>query len=391
MSAVEIRELVKSYGRNGPLILKSLNLSIRPGEFTVLVGPSGCGKTTLLRLIAGLEEVTAGEIRMHGKVVNDLPPAGRDIGMVFQDYALYPHMSVRQNLSFGLQQRDLPKAEIEARIAEAAGLLGLTEFLERKPAQLSGGQRQRVAIGRALVKRPKIFLFDEPLSNLDAQLRSRTRVEIADLHRRFKSTSIYVTHDQVEAMTLADQIVLMERGRIRQVGTPEQVYERPANRFVAGFIGTPGMNFLEGEVVESKEGATGFRFHGMGERSAQTIRFALGEAPRGMTQADGRAVIGLRAEKIMMAEPSRGDIVARVSLLEPHGHETHVLAEVAPGLTWTLRVTGRVSLSAGDLIGLRFKRNDVHWFAADEEGERIDFDFLPTPKREISPPSVTYH
>jgi ABC-type sugar transport system ATPase subunit len=311
--------------------------------------------------------------------------------MVFQDYALYPHMSVRQNLSFGLQQRDLPKQEIEARITEAAGLLGLAEFLDRKPAQLSGGQRQRVAIGRALVKRPKIFLFDEPLSNLDAQLRSRTRVEIADLHRRFKSTSIYVTHDQVEAMTLADRIVLMERGRIRQVGSPEQVYERPANRFVAGFIGTPGMNFLEGDVVEINGGAIGFRFQGMGERSTQTLRFAAGEAPR----AFGRAVIGLRAEKIAMTESSRGDVVARVSLLEPHGHETHVLAEVAPGVTWTLRVAGPVSVHSGDMIGLRFKQNDVHWFAADEEGERIDFDFLPasgsTLRREPSPPSVTYH
>ena len=247
MASIALSKVVKSYGKNE--VVHGIDLDIAHNEFVVLVGPSGCGKSTTLRMIAGLEEITAGEIRIGDTLVNDLPPRKRMISMVFQDYALYPHMTVRENLGFGLKIAKHPAPKIEARVAEAAGILGLSELLERTPSELSGGQRQRVAMGRAIVRHPEAFLFDEPLSNLDAKLRVQMRTEIKKLHQEVKTTIVYVTHDQIEAMTLADRIVVMNDGRIEQVGTPMEVFSNPVNTFVASFIGSPPMNMLPGRVV----------------------------------------------------------------------------------------------------------------------------------------------
>ncbi|GLS30062.1 carbohydrate ABC transporter ATP-binding protein, CUT1 family [Mesorhizobium albiziae] len=244
MGSLKIENVKKSFGKVD--VLKGIDLEVRDGEFVVFVGPSGCGKSTLLRIIAGLEDLTAGDVKIDGEKVDHVPPAKRGIAMVFQTYALYPHLSVRNNMGLGLKQAGTPAAEIEKRIAASSAMLSLEPYLERRPAELSGGQRQRVAIGRALVREPKLFLFDEPLSNLDAALRVNTRLEIAQLHRRLKATMIYVTHDQVEAMTLADKIVVLNGGRIEQVGGPMELYNSPANEFVAGFIGSPKMNFIDG-------------------------------------------------------------------------------------------------------------------------------------------------
>lgn len=248
MSSLEIKQVEKTYP-NGKYAIKGVNASIESGEFVVFVGPSGCGKSTLLRMIAGLEDISNGEIELEGKVINKLDPAERDIAMVFQNYALYPHMSVYKNLAYGLVNRKYPKDEIYRRVQEAAKMLQLTEYLESKPSELSGGQRQRVAMGRAIVREPKLFLFDEPLSNLDAKLRNTMRLEIKTLQRRLKTTAIYVTHDQVEAMTMADKIVLLNQGNIEQIGSPRELYHNPANAFVATFIGSPAMNILQGTIV----------------------------------------------------------------------------------------------------------------------------------------------
>src|SRR4026207_430559 len=252
MAGVSFRDVDKRYG--DVAVIKDLNLEIKDEEFMVLVGPSGCGKSTALRMIAGLEEISGGEISIGDRVVNDLPPKDRDIAMVFQSYALYPHMTVRENLEFGLQIRKMPREEIDRMVNDAAKILDITHLLDRKPKQMSGGQRQRVAVGRAIVRKPAVFLFDEPLSNLDAKLRVQMRAEIKILHQRVGTTSIYVTHDQIEAMTLADRIVVLNAGRIEQVGTPLELYRNPANIFVAGFIGSPAMNFLD--AVIRRRGAT---------------------------------------------------------------------------------------------------------------------------------------
>ncbi len=260
MASVDVTGVSKSFGTTK--VIQRLDLSIRSGEFMVLVGPSGCGKSTLLRMVAGLEEVTDGTISIDGKVVNDLSPKERGISMVFQNYALYPHMTVRDNMSFGLKLAKVPKEEIDRRVTEAAQILAIVEQLAKKPGQLSGGQKQRVAMGRAMVRQPAVFLFDEPLSNLDAQLRVKMRSEISLLHRRLKATSIYVTHDQVEAMTLADRIAVMYRGKLEQVGTPLEVYHQPKTKFVASFIGTPSMNFLPASFFPATPAGTatvGFR------------------------------------------------------------------------------------------------------------------------------------
>ena len=250
MARVSIRDLNKKYD-NGFHAVKDVNLEIRDKEFVVLVGPSGCGKTTTLRMVAGLEEITSGEILIGTRVINDLPPMDRDIAMVFQNYALYPHKSVYQNMVFGLQMRKYPQDEIEKRVREAADILGIGPLLERKPRQLSGGQRQRVAVGRAIVRHPQVFLFDEPLSNLDAMLRVQMRVELKRLHERLETTAIYVTHDQVEAMTLGDRVVVMKDGWVQQVGEPLELYGKPSNKFVAGFIGSPAMNFVDVTISDS--------------------------------------------------------------------------------------------------------------------------------------------
>src|SRR5512144_1397414 len=252
MSEVALRSVVKRF--DDVEAVRAIDLDIPDNEFVVLVGPSGCGKSTTLRMIAGLEEVTSGNISIGGEVVNDLPPKDRDIAMVFQNYALYPHMTVYDNMAFGLKMRKFPKPEIEKRVREAADILGIQELLKRKPRQLSGGQRQRVALGRAIVRHPQVFLFDEPLSNLDAKLRVQMRVELKKLHERLGTTAIYVTHDQVEAMTLGDRVVVMRDGRVQQVGDPMELYNSPANRFVAGFIGSPAMNFAPVRIVAEKDG-----------------------------------------------------------------------------------------------------------------------------------------
>src|SRR5713226_5661875 len=252
MASVELKQVRKSFGSTQ--VVHGVDISIADGEFCVLVGPSGCGKSTLLRMLAGLEEITHGEISIGGKVVNRVPPKERDIAMVFQNYALYPHMTVRDNMSFALMLAKQSKDEISARVKKAADILGLDQLLDRYPRQLSGGQRQRVAMGRAIVRDPQVFLFDEPLSNLDAKLRVQMRTEIKELHQRLKTTSIYVTHDQIEAMTMADTIVVMNGGRVEQIGTPLDLYDEPANLFVAGFIGSPAMNFLPGRIVAGSSG-----------------------------------------------------------------------------------------------------------------------------------------
>lgn len=251
MAEVKFINVTKSYGEN--VILKNINLEIKNGEFAVIVGPSGCGKTTLLRMLAGLEEITSGDIYINSTRVNDLPPSKREIAMVFQDYALYPHMTVKENMSFALKLKKLKKEDIEKRVEEAANILQLTNLLNRMPKQLSGGQRQRVAIGRAIVRHPEVFLFDEPLSNLDAKLREEMRIELLKLYQKLSTTMIYVTHDQIEAMTLASKIIIMNRGIIQQIGTPIEVYSKPQNIFVASFIGTPTMNFIKGKIILEKE------------------------------------------------------------------------------------------------------------------------------------------
>ena len=310
MASVTIAQVKKRFGAVD--ILHGVDIAIADGSFTVLVGPSGCGKSTLLRMIAGLEQITEGEVRIGEQRVNELPPKQRDIAMVFQNYALYPHMTVRQNMAFALMLAKLDEATVERKVARAAEILGLGELLQRYPRQLSGGQRQRVAMGRAIVRDPQVFLFDEPLSNLDAKLRVAMRTEIKELHQRLKTTSIYVTHDQIEAMTMGDQIVVMRDGRIEQTGSPLELYDEPANQFVAGFIGSPAMNFLPGTLRRS--GASALVELGDGTRLA---------APPGSTGEDGQPVIfGTRPEHLTLG--SDEGISAQVAVVEPTGADTFV-------------------------------------------------------------------
>jgi multiple sugar transport system ATP-binding protein len=320
MADVTVKDAVKRYGNNAPVIT-GVNLEIRDHEFMVLVGPSGCGKSTLLRMVAGLEEITGGTIAIGGRVVNDVPPKDRDIAMVFQSYALYPHMSVRENLEFGLKIRKVPRAEMDRLVAEAARILEIEEYLGRRPKELSGGQRQRVALGRAIVRKPSVFLFDEPLSNLDAKLRVQMRAEIKKLQQRLQVTSIYVTHDQVEAMTMGDRIAIMNGGILQQVGTPLEVYERPANVFVANFIGMPPMNFVRCQVTEAGR-----------LLSARTFALPSPEAARdGLAARAGKDVIvGVRPENVLEAgRQTRGataPVELTVELVETLGNEVVVHA-----------------------------------------------------------------
>ena len=307
MAEVKIRELRKSYGAHP--VVHGVDVDIKDGEFVVLVGPSGCGKSTLLRMIAGLEAITSGTISIGDKVVNNLPPAERDIAMVFQNYALYPHKTVGANMGFALKMRSMPKAEIDARVQRAAEILGLKPYLARYPRELSGGQRQRVAMGRAIVRDPQVFLFDEPLSNLDAKLRVQMRSEIRELHQRLRTTTVYVTHDQIEAMTMADKIVVMRDGQISQVGAPLDLYDRPANLFVAGFIGSPAMNLIDGQITA--------------DQSFQAETFSL-PLPAGPDLSAGRKItFGFRPEHLLLADTG---IPVEVVVVEPTGSETHVLA-----------------------------------------------------------------
>ena len=319
MASVSLRGIRKQYDGNS--VIKGVDLAIEDGEFVVFVGPSGCGKSTLLRIIAGLEDVTEGTLEIGGRVSNDIEPARRGIAMVFQSYALYPHMSVFDNMGFALKLAGVPKAEIEERVGRAAAILQIGHLLDRKPKALSGGQRQRVAIGRAIVRKPEVFLFDEPLSNLDAALRGQTRVELARLHRELKSTMIYVTHDQVEAMTLGTRIVILNGGRIEQVGTPFELYERPANRFVAGFLGSPRMNFFEATLAGQQNRGASVQLAG-GAR-------VLVAADVARAQAGAPVTLGVRPEHLQIARPGHGGgIGATVALVEYLGDMSLVYAQV---------------------------------------------------------------
>ena len=347
MAQVTIRDLNKMY--DGVHAVRDVNLDIRDQEFMVLVGPSGCGKTTTLRMIAGLEEITSGEIRIGDRVINDLPPMDRDIAMVFQNYALYPHKTVYENMAFGLQMRKYPKDEIRKRVQAAADILGLEALLQRKPRQLSGGQRQRVAVGRAIVRHPQVFLFDEPLSNLDAKLRVQMRVELRRLHERLETTAIYVTHDQVEAMTLGDRVVVMKDGWVQQVGEPLELYGRPANRFVAGFIGSPGMNFAE--VAIAADGGTLWV-----ETSGLRVRVPAANTERLRPYAGERLTLGVRPEALHLAtgaDPGEYVFDATVEVVEPLGNEillnlrageNALVARVDPGVRVKVHEKVRIAL-----------------------------------------------
>ena len=335
MAGVTIRGLRKSYG--SVEVIHGLDLDIADGEFTVLVGPSGCGKSTLLRMIAGLEGISGGTIAIGERVVNSLPPSQRDIAMVFQNYALYPHKTVASNMAFALRMRKMDKVEIAERVKRAAEILGLTPYLDRYPRALSGGQRQRVAMGRAIVRDPQVFLFDEPLSNLDAKLRVQMRAEIRELHQRLSTTTVYVTHDQIEAMTMADKIVVMQAGHIEQIGTPLELYDTPANTFVAGFIGSPSMNMLEG--VARANGA-GWQVDVAGTR--------LGIAGSAGLSDGQEVILGVRPESLTVGDSG---LPATVSVVEPTGAETHVVFN-RDGADLTAVFRERRSFSPGEPVSL---------------------------------------
>jgi len=346
MAAVELHNVAKSYDGKIPVI-HGIDLDIRDGEFVVFVGPSGCGKSTLLRMIAGLESITSGELRIGGERVNDKPPRARDIAMVFQDYALYPHKSLYDNMAFGLRLRKTPEDEIKRRVMDAARLLRIDHMLDRKPAALSGGQRQRVAIGRAIVRQPKVFLFDEPLSNLDAQLRQEMRSEIKRLHERLGATMIYVTHDQVEAMTLADRIAVLSAGRKMQYDTPDGIYNRPAALFVAGFTGAPPMNLVDANVAGGQADV------------GDGIRVAL---PPALAGGSGARKLGVRPENLRLA-PEAGDITvpAKVSLLEPLGSETLVSLKLGASEV-IARLAANFREPPGTTVNLHLNPTHLHLF-----------------------------
>ncbi len=341
MATLELSNVRKNFGATQ--VIHGVDLSIAHGEFCVFVGPSGCGKSTLLRMIAGLESVSEGEIRIDGKRVNELGASERGLAMVFQSYALYPHMSVRQNLCFGLENMRMDRGEIDKRVAEAARMLRLEPYLDRRPGALSGGQRQRVAIGRAVVREPKIFLFDEPLSNLDAELRVRMRAELGALHDRIGNTMIYVTHDQVEAMTLADRIAVLHDGRCEQFAAPLELYNSPANEFVAGFIGSPRMNFLKGTVEAGGaiRLATGGLVHAQG----------LVSVGPGLTPGEA-VTLGVRPEHLKLVAPGQGEADLEVGLTEQLGGESYVYGELAPETKIVARLTGQTRIKRGERVGL---------------------------------------
>ena len=355
MASVTIQAVRKNFGETA--ILHGVDIDIPDGSFTVLVGPSGCGKSTLLRMIAGLEQISGGEIRIGNKRVNDVPPKERDIAMVFQNYALYPHMTVRENMAFSLELAKKDKATVDSKVGRAAEILALGALLDRYPRQLSGGQRQRVAMGRAIVRDPQVFLFDEPLSNLDAKLRVAMRSEIKELHQRLKTTSIYVTHDQIEAMTMGDKIVVMRDGRIEQTGSPLDLYDHPANQFVAGFIGSPAMNFLPGTL----------------RRGGGTARIELADgtqldAPPRAAGADGQPVVfGTRPEHLTLADS--GGICAKVVVMEPTGMDTFIACR-HEGIDLSAVFRERHNFAPGSTIHLHPDLQRAHLFDA-STGQRL--------------------
>jgi len=347
MASVSLHKVCKTFGTTQ--VLRDVDLDIADGEFIVMVGPSGCGKSTVLNCIAGLQEVTGGEVRIGERVVNDLPPKDRDIAMVFQAYALYPNMNVRQNITFGMEMRNVPKAEQEAALKRVSELLQIGNLLDRKPGQLSGGQRQRVAMGRAMVREPSVFLFDEPLSNLDAKLRVQMRAELKALHQRLRQTVVYVTHDQVEAMTLADRIVVMNGGRIEQVGTPIELYDHPLNVFVAGFIGSPAMNFIVGQAQASPAGL-----------QLATSDGAAFPLPPDVAPAIGQAItLGVRPEHLAVAEQSL--VRLKVDIVEPTGDETNLYGKVGGELV-CVRLHQRVAITEGQVVPLAWPLDRLHVF-----------------------------
>ena len=351
MAQVHIKNVRKAYGAFG--VIHGVSIEIEDGEFVILVGPSGCGKSTLLRMVAGLEGITGGQVRIGDRVVNRVAPKDRDIAMVFQSYALYPHMNVAQNMGFALTMRGEASAEIDRRVKAAAEILDLTALLKRYPRELSGGQRQRVAMGRAIVRDPQVFLFDEPLSNLDAKLRVAMRAQIKALHQRLKTTTIYVTHDQIEAMTMADKIVVMNKGVIEQVGSPLELYDRPRNRFVAGFIGSPAMNLFEGTVS------------GDGFVSAKGLKLPL----NGVRPENGSPVsYGIRPEHLTLADDG---LPVKVHLVEPTGSETQITVQAEGGEEFDCIFKQRVNAAPGDVIRLSPKPDLIHLFDA-TTGTRID-------------------
>ena len=348
MASVEVSDVRKSFGSFE--VIHGVSISVDDGEFVILVGPSGCGKSTLLRMVAGLESVTSGELRIDGRLVNDVPPKERDIAMVFQNYALYPQMTVAKNMSFSLELARRPKDEVAEKVGKAADILGLKPLLDRSPRQLSGGQRQRVAMGRAIVRDPAVFLFDEPLSNLDAKLRVQMRAEIKSLQQRLASTTLYVTHDQIEAMTMADKIVVMHDGLVEQVGSPLELYDRPANVFVAGFIGSPAMNFIAGRL-EGGEPPTLF--------TASGVQIPLySAAPR--VGPGSEIIMGVRPEHVSLGGPRA--MSAQIMVIEPTGYETQVIVKFA-GQEMTCVFRERLSGRPGDRIGLTFE-GPLHFFDA---------------------------
>nr|WP_321982753.1 sn-glycerol-3-phosphate ABC transporter ATP-binding protein UgpC [uncultured Cohaesibacter sp.] len=356
MASIKLERLIKNYGTFRAI--KGIDLDIADGAFVTFVGPSGCGKSTLLRMVAGLEEISGGTLKIDDEVVNELEPRDRDIAMVFQDYALYPHMSVAENIGFGLKMRGMDTGEISKRVKDAAEILQISPLLERKPGQLSGGQRQRVAMGRAIVRRPKVYLFDEPLSNLDAKLRVDMRTQIKRLHNLLETTTIYVTHDQVEAMTLADHIVILKDGVIMQQGNPVSVYERPISRFVGEFIGSPKMNILAATI--SRDGdKVNFTNDG----------FALSVSD--CDKADGQMIeVGIRPEHLIPCEKEESLIAARVDVLEPLGSDTHAICLVGKQ-ELTARLDPSLRLSPGDTLYLRADPEKLHFFDP-ESGDRLE-------------------
>lgn len=354
MAGVVFDKVRKCYGET--TVIQSLDLEVRDHEFMVLVGPSGCGKSTALRMVAGLEEITGGQISIAGRVVNDLAPKDRDIAMVFQSYALYPHMTVRENMEFGLRIRKMANAEINKRVDEAAEILGIGHLLDRKPKALSGGQRQRVAVGRAIVRNPSVFLFDEPLSNLDAKLRVQMRAEIGKLQRRLSTTTIYVTHDQVEAMTMGDRIAILKDGNLQQVGTPLDLYSQPANTFVATFIGTPPMNLLEATATAD------------GRLVGDGFSLPVVDALRARVRGEGhRVVLGARPEHLRrVAGESTAPLTVVIEVVEPLGHETIVHGRLGKGLV-TAVLAPLLAPKVGESVELHVALAEVHLFDAATE------------------------
>ena len=358
MADVSLSGIRKSFGNLE--VIKGVDLDVASGEFIVFVGPSGCGKSTLLRMIAGLEDISTGKLFIGGTEMTDEDPAKRGIAMVFQTYALYPHMTVKENMGFALRFAGMDKREIESRVSEAARMLELDALLDRKPKALSGGQRQRVAIGRAIVRHPEVFLFDEPLSNLDAELRVHMRAELSSLHDRLKTTMIYVTHDQVEAMTLADRIVVLRQGQVEQIGTPLELYNEPANTFVAGFIGSPSMNFLPATISAGDDGAPVLSL--LGE--------VLPDIPLPASVSAGTKItVGVRPQSIRLAEPGAASIEITTKLVEALGAETVVYATAAHGEDILAVLSGQHMLKSGTTIQVAFDKTDIHLF--DENGKRL--------------------